>query len=150
MSRHAQIHRACSRLLRASSTSIATQTPLLSIRHAIPSQQPLVCLSCQKRTYAAVRAPKLGPSHAEIYNLNGITAQAFEQVVERNGESFKSVSPAQYYDGLLKFTEAIKKGSSPWSVRLPGSKNFSTHGTMSSGTNERPQTTAFQLRFCTR
>ncbi|CAM1505496.1 Fc.00g111330.m01.CDS01 [Cosmosporella sp. VM-42] len=56
-----------------------------------------------------------------MYNLNDIPAQTFVDVVNGTKESFNSMSPYQYYDSLVKFSEAIKKGSPPFSIKLTGS-----------------------------
>ncbi|KAH7023543.1 hypothetical protein EDB80DRAFT_697875 [Ilyonectria destructans] len=129
MSRHVRTRKMCNQLLRFSSASPSAALTLSSL-HTVRSGQLLSHETCQTRSYAAPRtshaprAPKVGPSFAEVYNLEGITLQTFEDVIKMSG-LFDSLPPAQYYEVARRFAEAIQKGSSPWSVRLAGQNAIS-------------------------
>ncbi|KAF7543336.1 hypothetical protein G7Z17_g10820 [Cylindrodendrum hubeiense] len=127
MSRHVRARQICTQLLRASSTPSTSTALALSSTHAIRSGQAIAHGACQTRSYAAPRAPrapKVGPSYAEVYNLEGITLQTFEDVIKMSG-LFENMSSAEYYEVAQRFAEAIKKGSSPWSVKLTGQNGIS-------------------------
>lgn len=64
---------------------------------------------------------RVGPSPLEVFNLSEIPMSSFISVVERNREAFNRVPPAEYYDCVRKFHDAISRGSDPWSVALTGS-----------------------------
>ncbi|GAB0132651.1 hypothetical protein EsDP_00001080 [Epichloe bromicola] len=70
----------------------------------------------QGRGYAAPASRKPAPSRSEVFNLSQIPQTSFESVISRNGNSFKHLSCAEYYVVAQKFTEAIRRGSSPWAV----------------------------------
>lgn len=74
----------------------------------------------QGRGYAA-------PSRSEVFNLSQIPQASFESVISRNGNSFKHLSCAEYYVVAQKFTEAIRRGSSPWAVSFSPSASFASH-----------------------
>ncbi|POR34054.1 Uncharacterized protein TPAR_05725 [Tolypocladium paradoxum] len=71
------------------------------------------------RQYAVPRAPKVG-AYSDVFTLAEIPRASFESIISRNGDSFKRLSPERYYDCAQRFTEAIKKGSSPWAVSFTG------------------------------
>ncbi|KAL6910599.1 hypothetical protein GGI43DRAFT_378558 [Trichoderma evansii] len=67
---------------------------------------------------------RVGPSPIEVFNLSEIPMSSFVAVIERNGEAFKRAPPAEYYDCVRKFHDAISRGSDPWSVVLTGKDGF--------------------------
>lgn len=75
----------------------------------------------QVRHYAVPKMKRVGPSPLEVFNLSEIPMSSFEAVIERNGEAFKRGPPADYYECVRKFHDAISRGSDPWSIALTGS-----------------------------
>lgn len=116
MSRHATVRRICSQLLRA------TSTPTVATASSLPRLQSIQSVNRQTRSYAAPRAPKFGPSYAEVYSLAGITPKSFEESINTTGDLFTTLTPERYYHVAVQFEQAIKEGSSPWSVKLKGGK----------------------------
>ncbi|PNY29893.1 Uncharacterized protein TCAP_00188 [Tolypocladium capitatum] len=76
----------------------------------------------QTRRYAVPRAPApKAAAYSNVFTLAEIPGTSFESVIYRNGNSFRRLSPEQYYECAERFTEAIKQGSNPWAVSLSGS-----------------------------
>ncbi|KAM5357553.1 hypothetical protein ACJZ2D_016146 [Fusarium nematophilum] len=119
MSRHARTRQLCSLLQRASSASLPPTARPRAVQ-AARSPQAVNLTSHQSRWYAAPRAPRAGPSHAEVYDLTNITPQTFREVISMTGGSFDSLSPEKYHEAAVRFADAIKNGASPWSVKLTG------------------------------
>lgn len=135
MSSHSIVRQSSANMLRAVLRStVASSTSTLPGLRVASLSNPLTSTACQKRTFAVKRrippAPKLvrrqanpsAPTVDEMYDLASISFRDFEQIISENKDSFNKLSPAQYYEGLSKFCEAVKNGSPVYSVRLPGGK----------------------------
>ncbi|EFY90189.1 hypothetical protein MAC_03704 [Metarhizium acridum CQMa 102] len=91
--------------------------PVLSKNHIHPyTIQP----HQQARSFAS-RSPPKAPSYAEVFTLSDIPLSSFESVISRNGSSFTDLSPEEYYSVAQKFSDAINRGSSPWTSSFTGS-----------------------------
>ncbi|KPM43512.1 hypothetical protein AK830_g3071 [Neonectria ditissima] len=127
MSRHVRARQICTQLLRGSSTTSPPAALTLLNSRVVLQEQPFSRGEYQIRSYAAPRAPRVrkgGTSYAEVYTLEGITVGTFEEAVKMSG-MFEALSVPQYYEIAQRFAEAIKHGSSPWSVRLLGQNRLS-------------------------
>lgn len=134
MSSHSIARQSSANMLRTVLRSAASSTSVLPGLSVASITKPLTSTSLQKRTFAVKRrippAPKLvrrqaspsAPTVEEMYDLASISFRDFEQIISENKDSFNKLSPAQYYEGLSKFCEAVKSGSPVYSVRLPGGK----------------------------
>ncbi|KAF5134400.1 hypothetical protein E5D57_005034 [Metarhizium anisopliae] len=100
-------------LIRPSSASII---PVLSKTHIHPS----TIQRLQKTQSFASRSPPKAPSYADVFTLSDIPLSSFESVISRNGSSFTDLSPEEYYRVAQKFSDAINRGSSPWTSSFTG------------------------------
>ncbi|TWU76696.1 hypothetical protein ED733_001592 [Metarhizium rileyi] len=76
-------------------------------------------LACQGRhgkRLLSSHSTRKTPSYAQVFTLSDIPLSSFEGVIARNGDSFKDLSPEQYYGVAQKFSEAIRRGTSPWTA----------------------------------
>ncbi|KAL7923899.1 hypothetical protein ACQKWADRAFT_288192 [Trichoderma austrokoningii] len=96
-----------------------------SVTHPFRLQASTISSHRQVRHYAVPKTKRVGPSPLEVFNLSEIPMSSFVAVIERSGEAFKRASPAEYYDCVRKFHDAISRGSDPWSVSLTGKDGFS-------------------------
>ncbi|KIE02972.1 Tetratricopeptide-like helical, partial [Metarhizium majus ARSEF 297] len=100
-------------LIRPSSASII---PIPSKTHIHPS----TIQRLQKtQSFASRSAPK-APSYTDVFTLSDIPLSSFESVISRNGSSFTDLSPEEYYRVAQKFSDAINRGSSPWTSSFAG------------------------------
>ncbi|KAG6000471.1 hypothetical protein E4U54_001412, partial [Claviceps lovelessii] len=83
--------------------------------------------SNQSRSFAAASIPSspsssssFSSSSADIFTLSQIPQSAFGNVIAQNGDSFKSLSCAEYYAVAQQFAEAVRRGSNPWAVSFSG------------------------------
>ncbi|KAH0596268.1 hypothetical protein MHUMG1_06129 [Metarhizium humberi] len=100
-------------LIRPLSASII---PILSKTHTHPS----TIQRLQKTQSFASRSPPKAPSYADVFTLSDIPLSSFESVISRNGSSFTDLSPEEYYRVAQKFSDAINRGSSPWTSSFTG------------------------------
>lgn len=105
-------------LIRPSSASII---PILSKTHIHPS----TIQRLQKTQSFASRSPPKAPSYADVFTLSDIPLSSFESVISRNRSSFTDLSSEEYYRVAQKFSDAINRGSSPWTSSFTGSTSSS-------------------------
>ncbi|KAF7548137.1 hypothetical protein G7046_g8780 [Stylonectria norvegica] len=136
MSRHLRLQQSAAGLLRVSSKSTRSAAFPLPTSLAMCLMAPPLCVARQRRSYAmqrvirpreGARAPiRVNNLNPDLYKLDGITLEVFEAVVKTSrGSPFKNLSAAEYYEGLQKYSAAVMAKSSPWNVKLSGSKMFS-------------------------
>ncbi|KAG5932743.1 hypothetical protein E4U53_001201 [Claviceps sorghi] len=72
--------------------------------------------SSQTRSLAVPPPTRTPSSAADVFTLSQIPQSAFGSVIAQNATSFTRLSCAEYYAVAQKFADAIRRGSSPWTV----------------------------------
>ncbi|KAH7272645.1 hypothetical protein NW759_003431 [Fusarium solani] len=134
MSRHLRARRLCSQLLCSTSKPLLTTQPC-GLKAAGSSQSTSTALP-QAHSYAtqqapraprAPKAPAARPSNSELFDISSITPGDIKTIIDMTEGTFDTLSPEEYHKVALLFQDAIKKGASPWSVKLPKEDDVPAH-----------------------